>query len=107
MRLLRLTLLLIVFTSCTVFASCYIGTTQPPTVNVVFTNPDGSPCQMPCLFGIRPNITRLEDLLQIEATHPYIKDFKRSALGGIYQLSNENHEIEIVLDENNLVQTVL
>src|SRR5260221_140765 len=31
-----------------------IGTMQPPlAIASIFTNADGSPCQMPCLFGIR------------------------------------------------------
>src|SRR5947208_9968745 len=34
------------------------------------TNPDGSLCTRPCLFGIRPNVTGYADIPRLISTHP-------------------------------------
>src|SRR3954464_5587628 len=36
----------------------------------VFTNPDGSACKMPCMFGIRLNETKFEDAVSLLKQHP-------------------------------------
>lgn len=36
----------------------------------LFTNPDGSRCEMPCLFGIRAGETTFEDVIILVQNHP-------------------------------------
>src|SRR5258707_4536031 len=47
-----------------------IGGLYPNPIAVLFTNPDGSPCQMPCLFGVRPSVMTLDEGLKILDQHP-------------------------------------
>src|SRR5439155_3180845 len=41
-------------------------------VAALFTNADGTHCQLPCLFGIRPNDTRFNDALALLKAHPFL-----------------------------------
>jgi hypothetical protein len=43
----------------------------------LFTNPDGSPCAQPCLFGVRPGKTTLDDALKILDRHPLTHSLKQ------------------------------
>ncbi len=47
-------------------------------LTVVFTNPDGSPCQLPCLFGVTPETDR-SNALALLHVHPLVRqlDFTR------------------------------
>jgi hypothetical protein len=40
-----------------------------------FTYPDGKPCPMPCLFGIRPGVTKFDDVKTILETHPLMQNW--------------------------------
>src|SRR5437870_3620679 len=111
MRLPSLTLLLIFATFLAVTASRLIGNAQtPPTIAAIFTNPDGSPCEMPCMFGIRPGTTGLGDMLVKLRTHPVVSGLKlmesTSASGSEYQLSDHYQSVVVVLDTSNVVQSI-
>src|SRR5260221_9359246 len=70
-------LLLIPFlvTTVSVYATRMIGGLHPSSAAVLFTNPDGSPCKLPCLFGIRPGETTVEEALRLLKTHPLTHSF--------------------------------
>jgi hypothetical protein len=47
-----------------------IGAAQPPlSFALLFTNPDGTPCKMPCMLGIRVGETPLENALVMLRSH--------------------------------------
>jgi hypothetical protein len=111
MLLLRLTRFLITIAILAVTASRLIGNAQlPPTIAAIFTNPDGSPCEMPCMFGIRPGATGLGDMLVKLRTHPVVSSLKliesTSASGSEYQLSDKVQSVVVVLDTSNIVQSI-
>jgi hypothetical protein len=43
---------------------------------LLFTAPDGTSCERPCLFGVRPGVTRFDDALLILSQHPLLKGFR-------------------------------
>src|SRR5258708_37549648 len=54
----------------------------------IFTNPDGSSCEKPCLFGVIPGQTTVEEGTTILQAHPYITNVLR--LGTIKSGSGES-----------------
>ncbi|MBX3082258.1 MAG: hypothetical protein KF716_11550 [Anaerolineae bacterium] len=49
-----------------------------PRVNYLFTNADGTSCERPCLFGIRPGRMGFRTAVQLLAKHPLIYDMDAS-----------------------------
>jgi len=70
MRFLKLIHLLFAIFLLTILAAKLIGHSTPDPVLALFTNPDGSRCQMPCLLGIRPGETTVSDAITIIKEHP-------------------------------------
>src|SRR5260221_2458504 len=70
-------LLLIPFlvTTVSVYATRMIGGLHPSPAAMLFTNPDGSPCKLPCLFGVRPGETTVEEALRLLVAHPLTHSF--------------------------------
>jgi len=61
-------------------------------LHVLFTNPDGSACEKPCLFGIRPGkVQQIEDKQRIEQL-PWMKDVTLSNgdLSGWFDIAEQN-----------------
>ncbi len=54
----------------------------------LFTMPDGSPCQMPCLFGIKAGETTLEDAIALVQTHSLTRNLRLFA-GDFSDTSND------------------
>jgi hypothetical protein len=55
-----------------------IGAAQPPpSFALLFTNPDGTPCQMPCVFGIRPGITTKKQAFALIQAHPLTRNMTK------------------------------
>jgi len=69
LRLIRFCNALIVVFAVAMLAIHLIGGLFPNPIAVLFTNPDGSPCQMPCLFGVRPGVTTVDEALQLLDKH--------------------------------------
>lgn len=71
-------LLLIMMLSTLLFTARVIGQTHPaPSLfAVIFTNPDGSPCEMPCMFGVRPGEMSRQQAIAILKKHPVTQDMK-------------------------------
>lgn len=47
-------------------------------VNYLFTNPDGTPCQRPCLLGVQPRIMSFRRATQILRLHPLVEQVDES-----------------------------
>ncbi|MCC7448594.1 MAG: hypothetical protein IT324_14335 [Anaerolineae bacterium] len=80
LRLSLRALLLITVLSAAMFTVRLIGKAQPAPslLSVIFTNPDGSPCEMPCMFGVRPGKMTAEEAAKILRQHPYTQTMKES-----------------------------
>jgi hypothetical protein len=55
-----------------------IGAAQPPSsFAMLFTNPDGTPCQMPCMLGSRVGETTEEQAYSLLQAHPLARRVTR------------------------------
>src|SRR5262249_44610444 len=73
---LRLVISLFGGLTAALFAIKGIGATQPDsTFALLFTNPDGSPCSQPCLFGIRPGVTTYDEAVRLLKAHPLTRQY--------------------------------
>ncbi|MFN8530670.1 MAG: hypothetical protein U0670_18855 [Anaerolineae bacterium] len=61
-------------------AAIGVGHLRHNPMAILFTNPDGTPCEMPCLFGIRPGETTLTEAMALIQFHP-ATDEMREFLG--------------------------
>jgi hypothetical protein len=75
MRLLGLMLLVMTISASATAAARLIGGMRPSPLAVLATNPDGTACETPCIFGIRPGETNLERAITLLASHPLTRDF--------------------------------
>jgi hypothetical protein len=66
-----ITVLFIVFVGL-ITASRLGGNSQPSSAVALFTSPDGTRCELPCLFGIRPRATAFNDALALLTAHPFL-----------------------------------
>ncbi|SRR5258708_4643287 len=76
MQFLRLYVRLIVGCLVLVGITRWFGFSQPNPANVLFTNPDGSACSMPCLFGVRPDTMTVDQALAVLAAHPLTRKMR-------------------------------
>jgi hypothetical protein len=81
-----------------------IGSTQPATLATLFTNPDGSPCQTPCLFGVRPGETTYEDALSLLRAHPFTADFDINPEWGVAKGPQVN--VLLFTNDSNVVTRI-
>jgi hypothetical protein len=58
-----------------VVAARFVGRTQPSALAVLFTNPDGTVCVSPCLFGVRPGETHASEAIALLEQHPLTRHF--------------------------------
>jgi hypothetical protein len=70
----RLCLTLIICFTVGLAAIRSIGAAQANPIAILFTNPDGSPCHMPCLFGVRPGDTTIGEAIRALRVHPLTHD---------------------------------
>ncbi len=117
LRLCLRTLILIIVLSAAIFTARLIGKAQPaPSLfSVIFTNPDGSPCEMPCMFGVRPGKMTSDEAFVILQKHPFVQnvaDKKVKELiygefkGYIFELPNFSIEISPVSHIDNTVGSI-
>ena len=73
-RFMRFVLFLCLTLAGTILVMCCVGSMRSlPSAalwETMFTNPDGSACQKPCMFGVRPGITTRREGLTILRVHP-------------------------------------
>src|SRR6185436_12136760 len=69
-----------------------------------------SMCEMPCMFGIRPENTSSSSMLKIIQNHPYFRSLARTEvvnpLGKLYKFEDRNQLITIQLNSRDVVQQI-
>lgn len=81
--LIRITLPLILTCAGSIGISRLVGRAQPVPNDVLFTNPDGTPCESPCLFGIQPGQTPYRGAVALLQTHAFTHCFTANLEGDI------------------------
>ncbi len=96
-RFFRLTLGVLIVSAAAIVASRLSGNSHTPLVAALFTNPDGTPCQRPCLFGIRPGQTTLDEAVALLRVHPLTQSLKRVSFGfaDTVHFGSENAGVQI------------
>jgi hypothetical protein len=87
-----------------VTAVYWIGNQSPSPLASLFTDPEGRPCQMPCLLGIQPGQTTHVDAVRLVRTHPFTRHFvplTKSAFSG------EHFTLVLAGSTNNRVSDVV
>src|SRR5215467_16109656 len=69
-------------------ASRYVGESRRGSFMLLFTNPDGSPCQRPCLLGIRPGDMTFDATVALLKVHPVTRDLQFQAINYRMNLFN-------------------
>jgi hypothetical protein len=96
-RLLLWVLILTIFLSGGIALAGQAGIGAPkPAFAQWFTYPDGKPCPMPCLFGIQPGVTNLDETEAILRVHPLTKPSE-----GVNENEGENYEWYISVQTQN------
>ena len=78
-----------------------MGHAVPAPAMVLFTNADGSPCERPCLFGIRVGKTFYTDAIDLLRRHPFTHNYEPNIEGDI--LRGESMNIILVVDDNDRI----
>ena len=103
MRLICLCLGLIAVLSGAILAIHLIGGLFPNPIAVLFTNPDGSPCQKPCLFGVRPGKMTLDEALKVLDQHPLTQAMQVKASGRSVFLYSAEAWINLAFTEDKRI----
>jgi hypothetical protein len=80
-KLWHLTLTLIVVFGTLIGSVHWIGRAVAAPLIILFTNPDGTPCKSPCLFGVRPGVMSYESAIQLLHKHPFTRKFEPNFAG--------------------------
>jgi hypothetical protein len=102
MRLLRLSLLLVGSFALLITSIHLLGGLHPNPIVVLFTNPDGSPCKMPCLLGVNPDEMTVDQALNVLRAHPLLRNIRVRRL----TLAADNSEFVVELQTKELVVAV-
>ncbi len=57
----------------------------------LFTNADGSPCKMPCLFGIRPGETTIGEAKALIQAHPLTHSLQQLSVDEVAHMHRVYH----------------
>ena len=93
LRLFRLMLVLIAVHITLIGVAHLLTRNEHPAFLDLFTNPDGTLCERPCLFGIQPGETSMDEALVILQTHWLLTNVR------IVSEPN-NHKIPLVANAN-------
>jgi hypothetical protein len=77
-RFVRRVLTLIILFTWAICSTRLVGSAKPLPFSLLFTNPDGSPCDSPCLLGVRPGYTTHQDAMVILQSHPLTRHLRRT-----------------------------
>ncbi|MCC7450685.1 MAG: hypothetical protein IT324_24945 [Anaerolineae bacterium] len=72
-RFFRLVLISIGSLALIILIGRLVGSAYPVPLAILLTHPDGLSCQRPCLFGIRPGITTMDQAMDLLRAHPFIR----------------------------------
>jgi hypothetical protein len=102
MRLLRLSLSLVGSFALLITSTRLLGSLQPNPVAALFTNSDGSPCKMPCLFGANPDEMTVDQALGVLRAHPLLRNMRVRRL----TLAADDTEFVVELQSKALVVAI-
>src|SRR5579864_3430262 len=76
-----------------------IGGTQSVPLAMLFTQPDGTPCQRPCLFGVQPGQTSYKQAVELLRNHPFTQALQSEGIRNMF--SDESLSVLLSLDAND------
>ena len=103
MRLIRVSIALVGIFFGAILVTRLVGGTQPNPIAVLFTNPDGSPCEMPCLLGVHPGATTLDEGVKILDQHPLTHGMEIQYVSDGVSLRSQEVNITIWSSESKLI----
>src|SRR5579864_8047100 len=71
---------------------------------MLFTHPDGTPCQRRCLFGVQLGLTLYKQAVEPLRNHPFTRTFQSEGMRNMF--SNESLSVILSLDANDRVSGV-
>ncbi len=69
-RFLRIALVLILLLVCMMISLRLANSIHPSSLAFLFNTAGGSPCKLPCMFGVRPGETKIDDVIPLLDAHP-------------------------------------
>ncbi len=81
MRFYRLALALLLLVISLLIVVRLLGARNSSPLASLFTNPDSSPCKLPCLFGVRVGEMTVDNAIKLIETHPVARDFQLDSGG--------------------------
>ena len=94
---LRWTLALLLMFGAAVGAIRLVSGLQTGSFTLLFTQPDGSACERPCLLGVRPGDTTFDAAIALLKTHPVTRDLEFKVINYRMNLFNGRGLTVIVL----------
>jgi hypothetical protein len=75
----------------------FFSSSKSETLATLFSYPDGSACQQPCILGIQPGLTKPNQVIELITAHPYTKgnEIQQGQHGG-------QDYISVALEKNSL-----
>jgi hypothetical protein len=90
--------LVVLMTFITLLASVrLVGSRQKSLLPLIFTNPDGSPCQRPCLFGAEPGRMTSDEAVAVLKRHPLTRTMKVSERSDVAEYIVEAKGVRILV----------
>jgi hypothetical protein len=71
---------------------------KPALFSMLFTNPDGSPCEMPWMFGVRPGKMTIDEALRILKQEPFTRAMDQSKSGSEFLFRGQGCTVSIGKD---------
>jgi hypothetical protein len=99
-RFLRLVLVIVTCVCVIIGVVRQVSITQASPLANLFSNADGSPCQMPCMFGVRPGITKFDAALSMLKTHPLAYNLNIWVGGVVVKSNDASHKAWIIVEKS-------
>src|SRR5579859_3676288 len=102
-RVTYLTIGLMVVLSVVIGGTQLVEALRPSPVSSLFSDPDGKPCELPCLFGIQPEKTSVTEAIVLLKKHPLLgtmlsSDDKPFAYSSVWHGQQEFSGLELHID---------
>ncbi|MEP7291869.1 MAG: hypothetical protein ABI835_08790 [Chloroflexota bacterium] len=105
--ILRFALRLILIFAAILFLTRLVGAMRPASpLAAVFSNPDGTPCDHPCVFGIHPGETSIEQAVSLLGVHLLTRDAVWME-DGVLQLSGPDTYVTFRATRDGLVESIV
>lgn len=75
-----------------------VGSAQSGPLDILFTQPDGSPCERPCLLGIKPGSTTYKQAQILLTQHPATRTLERVPLRDGVSLRGPDLRVDLTLE---------